>query len=93
MTATIPNSAVPRLGELLLIRMRRNSRLSLAAVCDPASGFSEPDAELVEHLLRYRQELASWIGAALGSPPAGTWRSAWERSPDGFLRERLVGWL
>lgn len=91
--ATTPNKAVSRLGELLLIRMVRNSRLPLADVCDPASGFSEPDAELVEHLLRHRQELASWIDLALGATPAGTRRSAWERNPDGFLRERLVGWL
>jgi hypothetical protein len=54
-----------RLGELLLARMKRNSRSALAEVWDAESGFAEPDAELVGHLIRHRKELAYWMRAVL----------------------------
>lgn len=87
---TTSDRVVSRLGELLLIRTERNSRSSLAGLCDPASDFLELDAGLARHLLRHRRELVSWIGTALEAPSAGY---TWEHSPDVFLRERLVDWL
>ena len=61
--STRPNDAVTRLGELLLARMKRNSRSPLAEVWDAESGFAEPDAELVGYLFRHREELTYWMWA------------------------------
>ena len=84
------NQAVTRLGELLLSRMKRNSRSALADVWDAESGFSEPDAELVGHLIRHREELACWMRAVLDEEPYG---KRWEQSPETFLRSFLAPWL
>ena len=63
--STKSHDAITRLGGLLLARMKRNSRSPLAEVWDAESGFAEPDAELVGHLIRYREELACWMRAVL----------------------------
>lgn len=84
------NHAVTRLGELLLARMKRNSRSALAEVWDAESGFSEPDAELVGHLVRHREELACWMRAVLEEEPGG---DRWEQNPEAFLRSLLAPWL
>jgi hypothetical protein len=63
--STRSNQAVTRLGELLLARMKRNSRSALAEVWEGESGSAEPDAELVGHLIRHREELAHWMRAVL----------------------------
>src|SRR5215211_6327599 len=87
---TTPNHLVTRLGELLLSRMERNSRSSLAEVWGAESGFSEPDVELVGHLIRHREELAYWIRAVLDDEPRG---EQWEQNPEAFLRSLLAPWL
>ena len=88
--STKPHDAITRLGELLLARMKRNSRSPLAEVWDAESGFAEPDAELVGHLIRYREELACWMRAVLDEEPRG---ERWEQSPETFLRSLLAPWL
>jgi SAM-dependent methyltransferase len=87
---TRPNDAVTRLGELLLARMKRNSRFALAEVWEGESGFAEPDAELVGHLIRHREELAYWMREVLDEEPYG---KRWEQSPETFLRSILAPWL
>jgi hypothetical protein len=87
---TTPNHVVTRLGELLLSRMERNSRSSLAEVWGAESGFSEPDAELVGNLIRHREELAYWMRAVLDDEPRG---ERWEQNPEAFLRSLLAPWL
>jgi hypothetical protein len=64
---TTPTHAVTRLGELLLARMERNSRSSLAEVWGAESRFSEPDAELMGHLIRHREELVCGCVRSRGS--------------------------
>ena len=87
---TTPNHAVTRLGELLLARMERNSHSSLAEVWRAESGFSEPDTELVGHLIRHREELVLWMRAVLDDEPHG---ERWEQNPEAFLRGLLAPWL
>ncbi len=87
---TTPSYAVTRLGELLLSRMERNSRSSLAEVWRAESGFSEPDTELVGHLIRHREELVLWMRAVLDDEPLG---ERWEQKPEVFLRGLLAPWL
>jgi hypothetical protein len=80
---------VTRLGELLLARMKRNSRATLTEVWDPETGFAEPDAELVGYLFRHREELTYWMRAVLTLQPDGN--SGWLHGKDLTLR-RIV-WM
>jgi SAM-dependent methyltransferase len=88
--STRPNHAVIRLGELLLGRMKHNSRSALNEVWHAESAFAEPDAELVGHLISYREALACWMRAVLDEEPCG---ERWEQSPATFLRGLLAPWL
>jgi hypothetical protein len=85
-----PRNAVTRLGELLSNRMGSTRRLSLYEAFVAEGGSFEPDAELVAHLVAHREELSSWMSAALGDEPGG---GGWERSPAAVLRGLLVPWL
>src|SRR5215211_6271348 len=87
---TTPSHAVTRLGELLLARIERNSRSSLAEVWRAESGFSEPDTELVGHLIHHREELVLWMRAVLDDEPHG---ERWEQNPEAFLSGLLAPWL
>jgi hypothetical protein len=46
-------------------KLLREVLSALAEVWDFETSFSEPDAELVGHLIRYRKELAHWMRAVL----------------------------
>jgi len=70
--------------------MERNSHSSLAEVWRAESGFSEPDTELVGHLIRHREELVLWMRAVLDDEPHG---ERWEQNPEAFLRGLLAPWL
>ncbi len=82
--------AVVRLRELLVGRMQRNARSPLSEVWVAGGRFSEPEAELVEHLIHHREELSSWMRTVLAGEPGG---QRWEQSPGAFLSSLLAPWL
>ena len=79
-----------RLRELLVGRMQRNARSPLSEVWVAGGRFSEPEAELVEHLIHHREELSSWMRTVLAGEPGG---QRWEQSPGAFLSSLLAPWL
>jgi len=87
---TPPKDAVARLGELIAARLRHTSRLSLYEAFVAAGDQFEPDAELLDHLVRHREELSSWMRAALEGEARGGRR---ERSSEASLRALLTPWL
>ena len=87
---TTHNPAVARLGELLAARMRRNSRLSLYEAFVADGKRFELDTELVAHLVGHREELSTWMSAALSDEPD---EGGWEHSPAAVLLSLLVPWL
>jgi hypothetical protein len=87
---TTPNRAVAYLGELLAACMGRNSRLSLSEALVAEGGFFELEDELVDHLIRHRSELSSWMRAVLEGEAPGR---VWEQSPEVSLRGLLMPWL
>jgi hypothetical protein len=50
---------------LMRAKLLREVLSALAEVWDVETCFSELDAELVGHLIRYRKELAHWMRAVL----------------------------
>ena len=86
--------SVVRLKELLLARMLRNAKPPLSEVWRDDGGFSEPDDELVQHLLGNREELSWWMREIAASERSGHIQELrWEDSPEAFLRGLVAGWL
>lgn len=87
---TVSPPASIGLKELLLARMERWSRSSMADLYALDRNFAEPGAKLVEHLLNNRRELARWLRAP---PWSVTDRPTWKERPEAFLHHRLVRWV